>query len=77
MTLQVGRLSLETGPERESFFVQDHFASMFNDITNWESRKVPEECLAQVKQQATCAAIFRLGFLEFLIYRIRKDTDKT
>ena len=38
------------------------FASMFNDITNWERRKVQDECKAQAKEVATYEERLGLGY---------------
>ena len=38
---------------------------MFNDITNWESRKVHDNCPAQAREVPTYAARFRSGYLSF------------
>ena len=39
-----------------------NFASMFNDITQWESQTVQNKCPAQANEVATYAARFRLGY---------------
>ena len=49
--------------------------STFNDITNWESQKVPNECPAQAREAATCAARFGPGYWGILWSRIGKDLD--
>ena len=41
------------------------FASMFIDITNWESQKVQHKCTAQANEVAIHAARFRPGYWYF------------
>ena len=47
---------LEIGHAHESFSERIIFASMFNEITNWESRKVQDKGLAQAREVLTYAA---------------------
>ena len=51
----------ETGHQPESFLDRIIFASMFDDVTNWESRKVQDTCPAPAKEVATYAGRFRPG----------------
>ena len=52
----------ETGHETESFSDRIIFASIFNDMTNWETRKAQDTCRAQAEEVATFAARFRPGY---------------
>ena len=51
----------ETRHERDSFPERIILASMFFDITSWESPQVQATCLAQAKEVAAYAARFRPG----------------
>ena len=46
---------LETGHEPESFPDRIIVASMFNDVTNWESPQVQTPCLSQAEEVANYA----------------------
>ena len=48
----------ETGHAPKSVPVRIIFASIFHDITNWESQKVQDKSPAQAKEVATYAARF-------------------
>ena len=50
---------LETGRAPESFPERIVCASMFNNITNWESQEVHSTCLAQANEAANYVATFR------------------
>ena len=58
--VQIYNSFMETGHEPESFPDRIIFASMFNDMTDYGSKKVQGKCLA--KEVATYAARFRLGY---------------
>ena len=51
----------ETGHEPNSFLAKIIFASMFNEITRWDSLKVQNKCLVRTNDLATYAARFRPG----------------
>ena len=50
---------LETGRAPESFPERIVCASVFNNITNWESQQVHSTCLAQANEAANFIATFR------------------
>ena len=52
----------ETRHDPENFLDRIIFASMLNEITKWESRKVQDKCRAQAKDVVTYAKRFRPGY---------------
>ena len=50
------------GHEPENFPDRIIFASMFKDITIWESPNVRSKCLDQAEEVANCAARFKPGY---------------
>ena len=61
----------ETGHAPDNLLDMLIFASMFNDITNWEGHMVQKKA----SDVAICAASFRLGYWCFCCLGTRKDLE--